>query len=223
MYSEIPATSIHIIACATVAEELVAMGVPRNKMEILDFALHKDPEMLRVVLQKRIDELPGKKEVLLGYGLCSNGTVGLCSTKHRIICPRVDDCIGIFLGSKAEHRKRLEEEPGTYFLTKGWIEGCDTLYDEFESLKETYGENRAMRIMQVMLKNYKKIALINTGLYELEKCRDYTSLMSGTFSLKQVEIPGSTRLLEKLLNGDWDDEFVIAKPGHKISLTDFMF
>jgi len=53
--------------------------------------------------------------------------------------PRVDDCIAIFLGSRAAYADQCHQEPGTYYLTKGWIEVGDTPFAEHERLVERYG------------------------------------------------------------------------------------
>ena len=90
-------TARKIIACATVAEELRLMGVPEGELLELEFGLHVYPDKLRETLQGEIDAVPGEGDIVLGYGLCSNAAVGLVSRTHRIIIPRVDDCIALFL------------------------------------------------------------------------------------------------------------------------------
>ena len=54
---------------------------------------------------------------ILGYGLCSNGVVGVQTQNQPLIVPRVHDCISLFLGSAESHRNQLAEYPGTYYLT----------------------------------------------------------------------------------------------------------
>jgi hypothetical protein len=34
-------------------------------------------------------------------------------------------------------------------------------------------------------------------------------------------VEGSNRLLEKLVSGRWDEQFIVAEPGHKIKHGDF--
>ena len=57
-----------------------------------------------------------------GYGLCSQGVIGVRANDCTLVVPRVDDCIAIFLGSASAYKKQSRTEPGTYYLTKGWIE-----------------------------------------------------------------------------------------------------
>lgn len=211
-----------IIACATVAEELRQLGVDEGNLTVLDFGLHINPEELKKALQEEIANSPGEADILLGYGLCSNALVGLTSDRHRLIVPRVDDCIALFLGSKAEHLRRLAEEPGTYFLTKGWVEAADHPYREYLRMVDRYGEERAQRVARVLLANYTRVALINTGNYHIDEYRAFARNMAELFELKFEELPGSNRLLHKMLDGDWDGEFIVTEPGRDISLGDFL-
>jgi hypothetical protein len=214
-----------IIACATVAEELRQLGVLEESLRVLEFGLHARPEKLKETLQleiEAIDSANGSGDIILGYGLCSNAAVGLRSSSHRLIVPRVDDCIALFLGSREEHLRKLAEEPGTYFLTKGWIEAAEGPLYEYEQLKKKYGEERAMKVAKVILANYTRVALINTGNYRMEEYRAFARSMADLFDLRFEEIPGSNRLLIKMLKGDFNAEFVVVEPGESIKLDDFL-
>ncbi len=69
-----------------------------------------------------------------------------------MVIPRVDDCIAIFLGSCNAYKEQAKKEPGTYYLTKGWIEVGDTPFEEHKRLIEKYGEARAKRMTQLLVK-----------------------------------------------------------------------
>ncbi len=211
-----------VIACATVIEEMLPLIPPGMAYEVLDFGLHVRPEELKRLLQKAIHESASKADyIILGYGLCSQAVVGLKAEGCTLIVPRVDDCIAIFLGSKAAYRKQFSSVPGTYYLTKGWIEAGDTPFDEYKAVVKKYGESKARRIINQLLKNYTRLALINTGQYELERYRDLARKMAEQLNLKYEEIQGANTLVKKMLCGPWDEEFVIALPGETISFLDF--
>jgi hypothetical protein len=72
-----------------------------------------------------------------------------------------------------------------------------------------------------MLHGYKRLAFINTGNYELERYRTRSQEIAERLELRYEEIQGNDSLVKKLLNGPWDDEFVVALPGHTVALTDF--
>ena len=211
-----------IIACATVIEEMLSLIPHGMTYQILDFGLHRNPEALKRALQDAIDaSLPAIETIILGYGLCSQAVVGLRANGCRLVVPKVDDCIAIFLGSNQDYKRQTRAEPGTYYLTKGWIEAGDGPFEEYDGLVERYGQEKAEWLMEKMLKNYTRLALINTGQYELERYRDYGRNTAARFGLRYEEIPGSTALVAKMLNGPWDDDFVIVHPGETITFMDF--
>jgi hypothetical protein len=211
-----------VIACATVIEEIQPFLPDDVSFEVLDFGLHLRPEGLRKVLQERIDEVSSSADVLLlGYGLCSMAVVGLQARGTHLVIPRVDDCIAIFLGSCAAYKKQARQEPGTYYLTKGWIEAGDTPFEEHKLLVEKYGEEKAKRMTGLMLKNYKRLAFINTGQYEIERYHAYARKIAEQFNLRFEEIEGSPSLVKKMVFGPWDDEFVVVGPGQTVKYTDF--
>ncbi len=83
------------------------------------------------------------------------------------------------------------------------------------------GPEFAERIICLMLNNYKRLALINTGQYELERYRDYARCTAERFGLRYEEITGSTALVKKVIHGPWDDEFVVVPLDQVIQFNDF--
>jgi len=200
---------LKVIACATVIEEMQPFLPPHASTEVFDFGLHLTPEKLRDTLQQAIDNVSDDVDtIILGYGLCSMGVVGLTSKKCTLIVPRVDDCIAIFLGSSGAYRKQSEQDPGTYYLTKGWIEVGDTPFEEYKRLIERYGRKWADKVMELMFKNYTRLAYIDTGRIDQERYREYARRTGKQFNLRYEEISGSTALIRKMING----------PGRMISL-----
>ena len=211
-----------LIACAAVIEEMLPFVPPRMSYEVLDFGLHTDPKSLKMALQNAINSsAPVIENILLGYGLCSQAVLGLRSGSRTLIIPRVDDCIAIFLGSAAEYQKQYSIVPGTYYLTKGWIESGETPFSEYDILAKRYSEQIARRIINKILKNYTRLALIKTGNNELEYYREHARSMAARFNLRYEEIQGSDAIIRKMLYGPWNDEFVIIPPGKTISFFDF--
>jgi hypothetical protein len=191
--------------------------------EVLDFGLHLRPNELKRVLQEKIDEASQNADVLLlGYGLCSMAVVGLQARTAHLVIPRVDDCIAIFLGSCAAYQMQTKKEPGTYYLTKGWIEVGDTPFEEHKQLVEKYGEAKAKRMTGLLLKNYTRLGFINTGQYEIDHYRDYARKTADQFGLRFEEIEGSPELVEKMVRGPWDEEFVVVPPGETVHYQDFV-
>ncbi len=211
-----------IIACATVLEEMLPFIPASVPYEVLDFGLHLRPNELKRALQTRIDAASQTAEVvLLGYGLCSMAVVGLHATTATLVTSRSDDCIAIFLGSCDAYRQQSSKEPGTYYLTKGWIEVGDSPFDEYERLVKKYGEAKAQRMIKLTLKNYTRLAFINTGQHDIERYRAYSQHTSAKFGLRFEEIEGSPALVKKMIFGPWDEEFVVVPPGETITYEMF--
>ena len=212
-----------VIACATVIEEMLPFLPKDVSSQTLDFGLHLRPEILKRTLQEKIDQASQHADVLLlGYGLCSMAVIGLRATTAHLVIPRVDDCIAIFLGSCSAYKEQSQKEPGTYYLTKGWIEVGDSPFREYERLTEKYGEAKAERMTKLMLKNYTRLGFINTGQYEIDRYRDDARKTAEKFNLRFEEIDGSSALVNKLVFGPWDDEFLVIEPGQTIQYTDFV-
>ena len=211
-----------VIACATVIEEMLPLMSPQLTWEVLPFGLHSNPEKMRTALQTAIDAAPANVEtILLGLSLCAKSVVGLKSDRHTLVIPKADDCITIFLGSMAQYREQQRNEPGTLYLTKGWIESGTPLDEQREIMVKKYGEQKAGILFKKMLHGYKRLAFINTGNYELERYRTRSQEIAERLQLRYEEIQGNNSLVKKLLNGPWDDEFVVASPGHTVVLADF--
>ena len=211
-----------VMACATVIEEMLPLLPEGMQHQVFDFGLHIVPDKLRSALQEAIDAVdPEIETILLGYGMCSQAVIGLTARHATLVVPRVDDCIAIFMGSRAAYDMQCKAEPGTYYLTKGWIEVGDTPFSEYEESVKRLGPERAARVQKIMLKNYTRLALINTGLYDIEKYREYTRQTAERFNLRYEEIQGSNDLILRMIAGEWNDEFVVVRPGESIRYQHF--
>jgi hypothetical protein len=211
-----------VLSCATVLEEILPLLPEGMSYRELDFGLHLNPQDLKQALQDAIDEASQDADsILLGYGLCSMAVVGLKANGCTLVVPRVDDCIAIFLGSRDAYTAQASREPGTYYLTKGWIEVSDTIFDEYMTLVERYGEALAERMMKLMLKNYTRLAYIDTGHQDQARYQGYARMVADKFQLRYEEIEGADTLVKKLLLGPWDDDFVVVEPGQTITYADF--
>lgn len=210
-----------VIACETLREEIEKLLPEGVEFKTFGFGLHRFPDKLRQSLKEEIDKADDVDYIVLGYGLCGRGTLRLCSHRAKIVIPRVDDCIGIFLGSRKEYKKQYYKEPGTFYLTKGWIESGDDPYSEYLKLSEKYGQDKALSMARRIIRNYKRIALINLGNQNIGKYREYAKKVAETFNLRFEEIPGSNSLIKKLLTGEWDEEFIVVQPGEKIEYDMF--
>ena len=218
-----PPASRHVVACATVIEEMLPLLPAGVSYQVLDFGLHINPANLKRALQEAIDEAAAMAEtVILGYGLCSMAVIGLHANGCTLVVPRVDDCIAIFLGSGDAYKQQSRSEPGTYYLTKGWLEVGDTPFDDYERLVVRYGPAKAERLIRQMIKHYTRLALIDTGRQaDLDGYREQGRGLAERWDLRFEEIQGSDALVRQMLFGPWDDDFVVIPSGESIRYEHF--
>lgn len=201
-----------IIACETLRDEYEHVA-PHLEIEFVEGLLHNYPDRLRMEVNERIAATPGRRTILLGYGRCSNGTAGLQAGPHRLVLPAVDDCISLLLGSRRRYLEEFAAHPGTYYYTRGWVEYIDDPYREYLKTVPKYGERRARTIARAILANYTRVALVDTGTYPLADYEPYVRTVGEFYGLPVHTLQGSLRLLEKLVRGPHDAEFIVVEPG----------
>ncbi len=213
-----------LIACEAVLPEIVH-EVPRG-VEVLgvDVARHARPESLKRFLQEVVDDSSAERDtILLGYGLCSRSVDGLHSSKSTLVVPRVHDCIGLLLGGSDERIDRSRLDAGTYYLSKGWIESGDHILAEYDRMSERFGEDKARQLMSTMLAHYTRVAFIRTDHDpKLDTYRNFSRGFAKTFDLRFEEIRGTKDMMRRLIQGPWDNDFVIVPPGRAIEVMAFL-
>jgi len=213
-----------IVACKTMEDEILAIKPPEIDCEFMEYALHRVPEKLTKALQEKLDaEAESDYDtILFGYGLCSNGVVGLVSHRQKLVIPRAHDCISLLLGSKIRYDEEFSSEPGTVYLTKGWIvNGADPL-SEFQRYSQQYGPENAQWVMDEQYRHYTRVLYIDTGIPEQEQWRKHANDVAGYLKVKFGETTGANTYLRKLISGDWDEDFVVVPPGRPVDAMMFL-
>lgn len=201
-----------IIACSTIRDEVESLRGD-TPAEYLEGFLHDTPDALRERLNGRIAATPGSCTILLAYGRCSNGATGLVAGRHRLVLPACDDCIALLLGSMRAYKREFAKHPGTYYYTRGWIEELEDPYRVYLKMIPRMGAEKAAMVARMYLENYTRVAIIDTGSYDLTKAEEYVRTVSEFYGLPVLRLVGSLRLLEKLVRGPHDDEFIIVERG----------
>jgi N-methylhydantoinase A/oxoprolinase/acetone carboxylase beta subunit len=231
---------VAVIACGVLAADLKHLAPTLDRginLHFLPGGLHATPERLRIELQKAIDTISGGTDaparIVIGYGVCGRGTVGLQARDIPLVIPRVHDCIALFLGSDAEYRRQFAAHPGTYYLSAGWVEekgdggprrnmGSDgaahPLYNTYGKLAEAYGTENADYIrdfMQSWTRNYTRSAFIDTGIgQQKEQYAQKASDMACRFGWEYARLDGTHDLLhEALTTTVTSDTILVVPPG----------
>ncbi len=213
-----------VLACAVIEQEIRQFQNGQVEFKIFDYGLHRTPENMAKALQAEIDQIPEEDYdgVVLGYGLCSNGIVGICARRHLVFVPRVHDCISLFLGSPESYQEQAKQHPGTYYLTPGWIEKGETPISKFNSYAQSYGEETARWVLHEEMKNYTRILLINTGAYDIEPYRRIARQNAEFLGISYQEIKGLPTLFKAIVLGPWEKDFLIVEKGKSIQQEMFL-
>jgi hypothetical protein len=220
------------ISCK-VFEGLIDRFFPSELVEqitFLDYGLHRVPNKLTFTVQNSIDEIDTPSLIVLGYGLCGNGLDGIKAKKHTLLIPRTDDCIAILLGSYSRYIQEFTSEPGTYYLTKGWLESGSNPLKEYHEISEKYGPKEADWIMDTQYQNYKRLAFIAHQEADLFKYRPSAKEVAAyceRWGMVYEEILGTDkyvrRLVEVAINLDeLDSEFLVVPPGGTLTQEAFL-
>lgn len=215
-----------IVACRIMQPELEMIRKPGDGVEIryLDQGLHMTPRKMGPAIQEQVDLASGRfDKIVLGYGLCANGIVGVQAREQGLYVPRSHDCIALFMGSNEIYRTAIKKRPGTFYLTAGWIKDRK---DPLSYMEDRYvprmGRETAEWGMKEELKHYTHFVLIDTGAGDLDQLRRQTLENAKFFGKELEEIPGSLALFRNMIMDPLrDDDFIFIEPGGSIRQTLF--
>jgi hypothetical protein len=231
---------LKLLACEIFYRELcaaVARSVNQVDLEFLPKGLH---DVGQAGMSARIAEglaavdVDHYDAVLLGYGLCSNGLVGLTAPKIPLVIARAHDCITLFLGNKERYLEYFYSHTGVYFKTSGWIErgeglnqySLDAIQHQtgmtqtFEELVAKYGEDNAKFLHEQlgnMTRNYGGLTFISMGIEPDDRFERHAREEAAERGWKFEKLEGSMGLIQQLVDGPWDDDrFLVVPPGKRI-------
>ncbi len=220
-----------IISCRVMQELLTPRLPPEMPVTYLDILLHNTPKKLAAALQAELDKIEQPSNVIIGYGLCGNGLVGVRAGPHVLIVPRTHDCVAIFLGSHQRYAQRFFASPNTYYLTRGWLEAHDDpLHDYLDYVKE-FDQETADYLVEMKYRHYRRLCMVGFSQEELDLCRPMAMKVADfcreRWGMAYEEVTGSTRLLDSLISmpkrlETEDSEFVVVRPGGVIEQAMFM-
>lgn len=223
-----------VIACKVLAREfyLCACRCPNIiDIQLMPQQLHDTPDLLHSAVQTAIDAAESEDwkydALLLGYGLCSNGTAGLHSNHTPLVLPRAHDCATLFLGDKARYRSLFDAcGGGVYWFTAGWMETSVMPGPERERrlLKEytkRFGEDNAAYLVEMeraWSTEYKAAYYTEWPSLKNPGYTDYMKQTGALYGWKTEIVTGSDSLLHDMLAGNWDHErFLVVEPQQKIA------
>ena len=230
--------SVVILACSSLLPFVEAAQKKMNTnypVVTVDRALHVEPADMKAAVAEKIGELcsgggtllpkedgtsaqqtdPASLTVLVAMGFCG-GTWDHVSFPCRVVIPRVDDCISLLLTCTDDYcpnRKELghlylyENDPADFSALK--------LIRDGGTADPTYRGMSQADLFRYWFSGYHAMDIIDTGLnpcYEVpyvEAAQKEADVINADLGYAQ----GSTLLLEKLVSGRWDDQFLVLEPG----------
>jgi hypothetical protein len=206
----------------------------------LSASLHNEPLPLRDRIQEQVDRIeaedPDVDAILLGYGFCGGATGGLTSKRVPLVLPRAHDCVTIFLGSRERYLQEQESTPGTYWFTEdnvkrgnafmGWLlgssersDGVRATYDEYV---EKYGQENADYLMEALgewQQHYSRGAFLETGMAPDEVAKERAQAETESRGWRFETVLSDLGLIERLLGGEWNEDFLVIRPGETVALS----
>jgi hypothetical protein len=189
-------------------------------------------------LQDALQGVERPSLVVLGYGLCGNGLNKLQSGSHTLLVPRTDDCIALLLGSHRAYLHEFDAMPGTYYLSKGWLEAGSHPLKEYLEYLPKYGPDQAMWIMDQQYQNYRRVAFVAHRQEDLEEYRasaQEVARFCERWNMRYEEILGSDGYVRRLVDlvvqvreqglaalRDAGADFLVIPPGGEIRQSMFM-
>jgi hypothetical protein len=236
-----PRTPVRIVVLSCqVLQDLLADLLPdglAHQVTFMDYGLHRVPGKMAGALQEVLDGLEQPSLVILGYGLCGTGLKGLKAGPHTLLVPRVDDCITLLLGSYRAYMREFQAVPGTYYLSKGWLESGSHPLKEYQEYLPRYGEKEAMWIMDQQYQHYERLVLVAHEPADLETYRPQAlevARFCQRWGMRYEEMLGSNAYVRRLIElaqqlaGDGvdpsvvDKDFLVIPPGGEIRQEEFM-
>lgn len=243
-------SKFRLIACEILRDEFEYLlskrdetpNLPQVEAEFLPKGLHDvSIQERKNALEKAVREadLSGKYDaILLGYGVCGRGIIGLSASRTPLVVPRVHDCISLLFGGLEAYENYFFAHPGTYFETIGWQRLGDDLTqfppdsiqaqcgagESLASFCEKYGPENGKYLWETlgdMTRNYTRLTFLKTVPKMEDECvkKARTKALKNEWSLDVLS--GNLILLQNLLDGNWKKKFFLVLPPGKILSDSF--
>jgi hypothetical protein len=182
----------------------------------IDRSYHLEPAEMKRVIADHIGGLdPSIDTVLVSQGFCG-GVWDHVTASRRTVIPRVDDCVSLLLATDDENIPNRKESCHLYI-----VEPDPEDFDPFIALKDKPADLDGFddeMLFHYYFDPYGHVDIVDSGVTDCysidyveaaQKCADRVNAELGY-------VEGSNLMLEKLVAGEWDEQFIVAQPGDLI-------
>lgn len=179
----------------------------------LDRKYHVEPREMRREIREALEQLPPEVDtVMVAMGFCGGSWEGVAA-RQRLVIPRVDDCITLLLHTDEASHFNLKKQG--HFYLRDVDQGPYSLEGIQQSLCARHGQERGEQIFASWFAAYTDADIVDTGVYD---CHSPAYLAEAKRNADLAgcrlnHVLGSNLLLEKLVSGLWDEQFVVVEPG----------
>ena len=186
---------------------------------------HRDPKEMREHIIEKLDKLPeGTDTVLVCMGYCGGSWEGVAKNSCRIVLPRIGDCVSLVMQLTDEPKSNLRT-PGHFYVrdknpSKESIKAIfDHMADDQDLDQET--RDKYHKHWQDM---YEEIDIIDTPINDARSQEYYDKVKADAdwLDARVDYVMGGTYMIEKLIRGDWDDQFLVLEPGEPATKAEML-
>lgn len=221
-----------VLACDVFADEIARLqadaGVCLHSVTWLEMGLHDHPLRLRQAVQDAIAAIEADTSVetiLLAYGICGQGLLGVCAGRCPLVLPRAADCVAVLLGGDARREALLKDDPHTYFYSPGWVRGKRVPGPDREAhIRAQYAERHDPGTIEDLVEaDRETFAPYRTACYVDitgdAKAEAYSRRCAECLGWEFRRETGDPRMLRALLTGLWDErDFLLVPPRMRIAM-----
>lgn len=213
-----------ILSCRTLTEYVqqaqITCGTAFPVVE-LDRQYHVEPAKMREHILETLQQLPDEIDtVLVAMGFCGGAWQDV-SCARTLVIPRIADCVALALTTSEQYAPDLKELGHMYIFGDG--DTGFSVHAVYDSLCQEHDKEMADIIFDMYFEHYYHLDIIDNGLYDCYN-PDYVAQAQKEADRIHAQldfVSGSNLLLEKLVSGKWDHQFLVVAPGVKITQGNF--
>lgn len=209
-----------ILACSSLTEYIEEAKAKTGKdipVKYVNRLYHRDPNEMRTHLKESLEEIGSEYDtVLVAMGFCGGSWDSLGGDK-TIVIPKVDDCVSLLLQMGNEVKFNLKEEGHLYVRARN--PKTESFKGIFERLTKDTDKKTVAKYYEDWKAIYSNLDIMDTGINGCREEAYYNTVKEDAdwLDAEVSYVESGTHLLEKLVTGQWDEQFLVLKPFEKAS------